>query len=755
MSDTNDVGLVAWGLKDGYQIFFSSDNIDVKTSAIQRTLEDARTLVKYTNVGLYFYSLEWTDKYKVLTKYLTIYDWGNRKNAYLAISLYIPFDKRFENPLQVLDKLVALYEAKYVTNDFKIRRTKEDPTDFFGLIKKTALIDDFGRERPNLPQSTTYGLINYEEGEMEGFFKNTYLDVYKDYKEIFFLKAKQSNLRPSSVMVSIAEVEQREIKPEKLVKNVNIRIRPVINGLPGEVDYEELQVEIGGVEAKRDENGLYSKNFPDSRLEGVKVKISYDGGYEFEKSWFVSEWHGKVYDATLAKKTQKLNTKRDNILAQSKRGQSRNENERKNKSDYTISKEIILSDSGPYSLKVVLKQKTEKEQDEAFAIKINEKPVKITFKGMKEVFYIDNSVIQIRGIAAGGTLEGEIEAEKYGIGFLKYSAPDSTEAVTDIPSESVYFEPEKIDESPPKKEKEEGNDQGAVGGSVMSRFGKPVIIVLAVLLVCGGAYFFWETSTAGSVGVTEEERVALKKEFVGEYNNYNDSLKSIIDDEKQFLKIYEKEIESAKKKEIDTAVIQNASRLVIEVRNFLNKGELLGSAKKTALLKIDTTSGILPSIASLEELLKKPISSLTEDVAKFRSAIETQKNDISDAIDVKSNEEDEDNRKIRVRKQNAGKATAIADDASELKSSKTYGRYVRWSASWNTEKTDFSGNERSRVNKKLQLLKRIAELEHNARNDINGDKATWLVQLESKMNSDLLSPEQKQMIKKYYDAIPF
>jgi hypothetical protein len=136
----NNIGLVAWGLKLGKQVFFHSPNIRLDSPSIAVALEDIRGLINYSHPNLTFYSLETTESHRVYTIYNSIFDWVNRDGAYFAFSVFIPHELAVtENGklLELLLQLAQTYRTLYVEEaSNQIKRGQENSGLFLEMVQK-------------------------------------------------------------------------------------------------------------------------------------------------------------------------------------------------------------------------------------------------------------------------------------------------------------------------------------------------------------------------------------------------------------------------------------------------------------------------------------------------------------------------------------------------------------------------------------------------------------------------------------------
>lgn len=255
--ESNSVGLIAWGMKLGIQIFFNSPNLNPGSGDISDTLEDIRGLVRINHANQIFYSLDFTSDNKVVTLYKTIHDWDNRVNAYLALSLFVPFsyDPKFR-PRKVLHDLLAIYDNNYIDEGMRIKKIpREDPNLFFEkLPKPLATLKESTFSRPTNANDRNYGYIRYHSDEtLDEYFANPYLSAYRDnkIKEVFFIPANNDKLAPNDQLINLDDV-----RPEPLYYELNFsfkdnhgnRLNPPFECIIDKKNFNDrpdLQVKVG------------------------------------------------------------------------------------------------------------------------------------------------------------------------------------------------------------------------------------------------------------------------------------------------------------------------------------------------------------------------------------------------------------------------------------------------------------------------------------------------------------------------------
>lgn len=199
MNNQEQIGLIAWGLKLGKQVFFHSNFINPEEAAMVNALEDIRGVVNFTQPNLQFYSLEFTEKFRIYTAYRTIFDWVGRE-GYLALSVLVPhtYQLKEAHTFRLLKDLLGTYETNYIDERHRIKNQRENPDLFFSLINSERLQPMAQRETLMGNNSNRYAYLLYNnDTDLINYFDSPYRREYNGYKEVFFLLQSQHRLRPS------------------------------------------------------------------------------------------------------------------------------------------------------------------------------------------------------------------------------------------------------------------------------------------------------------------------------------------------------------------------------------------------------------------------------------------------------------------------------------------------------------------------------------------------------------------------------
>lgn len=223
----NNISLIAWGTKDGSQVFFSSANADKTQVNIRHSDKDVRSVVEINTLNTNFYSIELEANNIVYNIYKSIHDWRNRKGI-LALSLIVPHDVKFQdNVFHLMNALMNIYETRYLDDNLRIKRESENQKLFEDAINNFNSNISKRRHTPYSRLATQKAYIEYDEPKtVKAFFKNAYLEKFGKYKEVFFITNSQERgipkIRPAYSLINISN----EVAPEDPVDYAKFEIIP-------------------------------------------------------------------------------------------------------------------------------------------------------------------------------------------------------------------------------------------------------------------------------------------------------------------------------------------------------------------------------------------------------------------------------------------------------------------------------------------------------------------------------------------------
>lgn len=185
----NNVGIIIWGTKGGYRIL-GDYGVDVREIGIRNTVKDIRSFVRFNKPGVDFYALEFTDKYKVFTNYRSVFEVSGSTGAYIAITLYLPHEKRTDDIRMLLNRLMNLYFERYVDPVFNTLRgdRPDDIQPFVDLLEEVEWTDDVveqwsASEQDEIPEVFVYS----DEKKIDLYFSTPYRKRFLAHQEIMFI----------------------------------------------------------------------------------------------------------------------------------------------------------------------------------------------------------------------------------------------------------------------------------------------------------------------------------------------------------------------------------------------------------------------------------------------------------------------------------------------------------------------------------------------------------------------------------------
>ena len=88
-SKINTVGLTIWGYKQGCKVL-ASQGVNFQLKEIKDRLKDLSAFIRIHIPRVDFYTLQFTQNYKIYTQYRSSREVNGQTGVYIAISLYIP-----------------------------------------------------------------------------------------------------------------------------------------------------------------------------------------------------------------------------------------------------------------------------------------------------------------------------------------------------------------------------------------------------------------------------------------------------------------------------------------------------------------------------------------------------------------------------------------------------------------------------------------------------------------------------------------
>lgn len=200
-----DIGIVVWGCKGGYRVFCSK-GVNVKEKSIIDTIKDIRSFVRFNQVNLTTYALEFTEDYKVFTVYRSCNDSGI--GAFVAITLYVPHSLKVRNIRTSLDIAIDSYFKEFIHPVFGTYLDgKYDSIDQYqSLLESLDVVDDLSFDyRPSVQDDCPHLRLYDNISEVDTFFDSPYRKEFFGCQEVMFMSRNLYNSGADSLRFNFKE----------------------------------------------------------------------------------------------------------------------------------------------------------------------------------------------------------------------------------------------------------------------------------------------------------------------------------------------------------------------------------------------------------------------------------------------------------------------------------------------------------------------------------------------------------------------
>ncbi len=191
-SKINAIGLTIWGYKQGCKVL-ASQGVNFQLQEVKDRLKDISAFIRIHTPRVDFYTLQFTQNYKIYTQYRSSCDINGQSGVYIAISLYIPHYLQWKGVRQVLNLLMDMYFAEHINynDNTPIPNEKEDIFPYFNLLRgyekqlaeennsKSCLLD-----LPYLPKVFSYTDVY----EVDKYFNMPYRPEFENIQDAVFLR---------------------------------------------------------------------------------------------------------------------------------------------------------------------------------------------------------------------------------------------------------------------------------------------------------------------------------------------------------------------------------------------------------------------------------------------------------------------------------------------------------------------------------------------------------------------------------------
>lgn len=200
-----DIGIVVWGCKGGYRVF-CSQGVNVKEKSIIDTIKDIRSFVRFNQVNLTTYALEFTEDYKVFTVYRSCNDSGI--GAFVAITIYVPHSLKVRNIRTSLDIAIDSYFKEFIHPVFGTYLDgKYDSIDQYqSLLESLDVLDDLLYDyRPSVQDDCPHLRLYDNISEVDSFFDSPYRKEFFGCQEVMFMSRNLYNSGADSLRFNFKE----------------------------------------------------------------------------------------------------------------------------------------------------------------------------------------------------------------------------------------------------------------------------------------------------------------------------------------------------------------------------------------------------------------------------------------------------------------------------------------------------------------------------------------------------------------------
>ena len=228
----NSIGLIIWGCKGGHRVFCSNGIVDYKQKAINDTIKDIRSFVRYNLINLTTYALEFTNDYKVFTIYRSCND--NGTGAYVAITVYIPHKQKVANLRLTLDTMMDSYFKEFIHPVFGTYYDgKYDDIELFShYIQDLQVEDDKSYKFSPSVQDDKPHLMLYEDvKEVDNYFASPYRKEFFKCQEVMFMSMDLYNKRPETLRFNFAEEKIVGVSAPENLPQLYLGDNPIVKEL--------------------------------------------------------------------------------------------------------------------------------------------------------------------------------------------------------------------------------------------------------------------------------------------------------------------------------------------------------------------------------------------------------------------------------------------------------------------------------------------------------------------------------------------
>lgn len=191
-SKINTIGLTIWGYKQGCKVL-ASQGVNFQLQEVKDRLKDISAFIRIHTPRVDFYTLQFSNSYKIYTQYRSSKEVNGQSGVYIAISLYIPHFLQWRGVRQVLNLLMDMYFAEHINyeNNIPLLNEKEDIFPYFNLLRgyEKQLVEEpvtasFALDQSYMPKVFPYMDIY----EVDKYFNMPYRPEFEKYQDLVFLR---------------------------------------------------------------------------------------------------------------------------------------------------------------------------------------------------------------------------------------------------------------------------------------------------------------------------------------------------------------------------------------------------------------------------------------------------------------------------------------------------------------------------------------------------------------------------------------
>jgi hypothetical protein len=191
-SKIDTIGLSIWGYKQGCKVL-AAHGVDFQSQEIRERLKDISSFIRIHIPSVDFYTLEFTQNYKIYTQYRSSRDINGQTGVYIAISLYIPHVLQWRGVRQVLNLMMDMYFAERINADTNapMQSERDDISPYYHILRgyEKQITEDYSVKSPQSQPVTMPKFLGYEDVyEVDKYFNTPYQHGFLAGQQIMFLR---------------------------------------------------------------------------------------------------------------------------------------------------------------------------------------------------------------------------------------------------------------------------------------------------------------------------------------------------------------------------------------------------------------------------------------------------------------------------------------------------------------------------------------------------------------------------------------